>query len=176
MKQFIVQFDTVLTAYVQHWPGWLKIPMIVVTTIGQPVTLIAIAAVVAFLAWQRSNLAIVYGMGAVLTAMLINTLIKHFVHRTRPDTLYVSEMWFATSSFPSGHAFGSMVVLGLLAYIAAHYLSSPWQFIAPITLGVLIFLIGVSRVYLGAHYPTDVIAGWTLGAIMLAIIIFVIRP
>lgn len=176
LKQFIIQFDTNLTAFIQHWPGWVRVPMVAATTLGQPVTLIAGAGFVALVAWQRSHFGIVLGMGAALTAMLINTLIKHFVHRTRPDTLYVSEMWFATSSFPSGHAFGSMVVLGLLAYASVQHLVSPWSIAVPIALGLLIFTIGVSRVYLGAHYPTDVIAGWALGAVMLTLIIMFVRP
>jgi undecaprenyl-diphosphatase len=176
LKQFIIQFDTSLTAHIQQWPGWFRAPMLVATFIGQPLVLIAAAGTVGLFAWQRSNTGIVFAMGAGLAAMLFNTLVKHFVHRTRPDTLYVSEMWFATSSFPSGHAFGSMVILGLLGYLGAQYLPAPWNIMTPVGLGLLIFIIGVSRIYLGAHFPTDVIAGWVLGACILALIIMLARP
>ena len=176
LKDFIVQFDTNVTAYVQHWPNWLQTPMVIFTTLGSPISMICIAAAVGAIAWQHSHMRVIVSMGTALVAMGVNTFLRHYIHRTRPDTLYVSHMWFATSSFPSGHAFGSMVVLGLVAYLATQYLPSPWQYIAPSIIGILILVIGLSRIYLGAHYPTDVIAGWILGAIVLAAIIVFLKP
>lgn len=123
------------------------------------------------IAWQQAKPHIVYGLGVGVAAMLANSLLKHFIHRTRPDTLYVSEMYFKTSSFPSGHAFGSTVVCGLLFYLSLKYLPEPWNLVAAASLGAFIFLVGVSRIYLGAHYPTDVIAGWILGGIVVTLIV-----
>jgi undecaprenyl-diphosphatase len=79
-------------------------------------------------------------------------------------------------SFPSGHAFGAMVFYGLWAYLAYKYLPHPWNITVAAILAVLIVLIGVSRVYLGAHFPSDVIGGWLLGGLFLVCIIKFIRP
>ncbi len=170
-KDAIVRFDTALTGFVTSWPGWLHAPMVVVTTLGQPAVMCVAAAAVMLYAWQQSKPNVTYALGVGVAAMLANSLLKHFIHRTRPDTLYVSEMYFKTSSFPSGHAFGSTVICGLLAYLSLKYLPAPWNVIAAASLGVFIFLVGTSRVYLGAHYPTDVIAGWLLGALIVTLII-----
>src|SRR5687768_14925716 len=113
LKEHIVRFDSHLTIAITGWPSWLRVPMLAVTFIGQPVCLILFAVTVAALNLQ--NLNIVFALAAALSAMLLNTALKHFIHRTRPDTLYVNNMFFKTSSFPSGHAFGGMVVFGLLA-------------------------------------------------------------
>lgn len=101
---------------------------------------------------------------------------KLLLHRDRPLTEYVAQMHFETFSFPSGHSTGSMVAYGLLAYVAWQIAPSPWNYIA-VAIGVgIILLVGVSRIYLGAHFPSDVVAGWLLGALGLFVIIFVIQP
>ncbi len=69
-----------------------------------------------------------------------------------------------------------MITYGLLAYIAIKLLPQPWGIVVATLCGLLIALIGISRVYLGAHFPSDVLAGWALGAAALFVIIFVIRP
>ena len=90
-------------------------------------------------------------------------LTKAVVARTRPDLLepLVVEHGF---SFPSGHATLSMVAYGVLAVLISRS-RLPWAVQLPIivALGALIVLIGVSRIWLGAHYPTDVMAGWIAG-------------
>lgn len=176
MKDMIVRFDTSVTAFVQHWPGWLLTPMLVITNIGQPLCMAILAVLVGVWAWQKSLPRISYSMAAGLAAMGINGILKHYIHRTRPDTLYVSQMYFKTSSFPSGHAFSATVICALLAYAAFKYLPAPWNIILPIALGAFALLVGISRVYVGAHYPTDVIAGWGLGALFAVLIILLCKP
>jgi undecaprenyl-diphosphatase len=171
LKDAIVRFDTTLTGFATSWPSWLHLPMVVVTTLGQPAVMCVAAGTVMIVAWQNAKPNIAYCLSIGVLAMLANSLLKHFVHRTRPDTLYVSEMYFKTSSFPSGHAFGSTVICGLLIYLSLKYLPAPWDVAIALSLGVFIFLVGLSRVYLGAHYPTDVIAGWILGGIVVALIV-----
>jgi undecaprenyl-diphosphatase len=61
-----------------------------------------------------------------------------------------------THSFPSGHACGSAVAYGAIAAVTG----SP---VIAIVVTVLVLLIGISRIYLGAHYPSDVVAGWLIG-------------
>lgn len=101
---------------------------------------------------------------------------KFTFQRERPATGYVEEMLIQSYSFPSGHSAGSMVTYGLLAFLALHALPAPWGVVCAVVLGLLILSIGISRIYLGAHFASDVIGGWLVGAIGLAIIILLIKP
>ena len=96
-------------------------------------------------------------------SILINSALKQFIHRPRPDTIYVSKMRFKTHSFPSGHAFGTILAYGFLTYLLVTHLNNPLGYLLGGLIYILIVLVGISRVYLGAHYPTDVIGGWIFG-------------
>ncbi|MBW3613172.1 MAG: phosphatase PAP2 family protein [Chloroflexi bacterium] len=106
------------------------------------------------------------GAGVVALASIGNSLAKTFVARERPDLLepIVTEPGY---SFPSGHSLLGMAAWGVLAVLVARSrLPRAARLTLIAGLGALIFLIGLSRVYLGVHYPTDVVAGWTAGAVI----------
>jgi undecaprenyl-diphosphatase len=105
---------------------------------------------------------------------VLSGILKLVVHRARPNTSYAKQMRFQTYSFPSGHTFGSIVIFGLLGYVASRHLLGSFDDIVAVLSFLLIALVGVSRIYLGAHYPTDVLAGWALGAVSLLLIIEVV--
>jgi len=110
-------------------------------------------------------------IGALTTglASVINQAVKAFVARERPALLepIVVEHGF---SFPSGHAALGMVAYGVLGVlIMRSRLPLAVRRGIVVMLGVLIVLIGVSRIWLGVHYPTDVIAGWTAGAVIVLV-------
>jgi len=113
---------------------------------------------------------------SVVAVFYIGSLMKLVLQRDRPLTEYVAHMRYETYSLPSGHAVGSTVAYGLLAYFAWQLLPQPWNYICASLLVILILLVGISRVYLGAHFPSDVIAGWLLGAVGLVAIIFIVQP
>lgn len=100
------------------------------------------------------------------TTMLLVAVIKNMVGRPRPLGSIIPEVGL---SFPSGHAATGMVIYGLLGYIVwRHMVHKPWArvLVALITVG-LITATGLSRIYLGVHYPSDVIAGWAVGTFIL---------
>lgn len=134
----------------------------VVTLAGNAAVLAAVTAVVALLLLRRRavNDAIFLGVVA-LGVELLNAVLKLTFHRPRPESAFVH---LDTYSFPSGHAAGATAVYGALAYLAARRAAGPLR--AAILAGtpVLIALIGFSRLYLGAHYLSDVLAGFCLGA------------
>lgn len=74
-------------------------------------------------------------------------------------------------SFPSGHALITLVVYGMIAYFLAEHYPKQRRRIYSFCLALL-FLIGFSRVYLGLHWPTDVIGGWAIGAVLLAALVW----
>ncbi|MDP9008462.1 MAG: phosphatase PAP2 family protein [Pseudomonadota bacterium] len=94
---------------------------------------------------------------AVIGSAILNIAAKNYFARTRPD-LWISLMPETTYSFPSGHAMGS-ATLGLAMILLCW--PTRWRWLVTIETLVLVLLIGVSRVYLGVHYPSDILAGWT---------------
>lgn len=104
-----------------------------------------------------------------LGGALLNFLLKDVFQRQRP-ALHVIAVggW----SFPSGHAMGSFVVYGMLAYLLLRVVRRPLpRKLILVGTVVLVGLIGFSRVYLGAHWPSDVLGGWNAGAVWLALCI-----
>ncbi|WP_033541371.1 phosphatase PAP2 family protein [Planococcus sp. CAU13] len=97
---------------------------------------------------------------------LLNSLMKSFYGRERPS---INEAIDATGfSFPSGHSMGSFILYGFIIFLAIRKRQKEWvQWTISISLAVLVVLIGVSRIYLGAHYPSDVAAGFIAGTIWL---------
>lgn len=104
---------------------------------------------------QRGN-ALFFAV-AVVGAGTLNVAAKLFFRRTRPD-LWLSPAPEHTYSFPSGHAMGSMALAAALAVLAW---PTRWRWWAIVLGGAFTLLVGFSRVYLGVHYPSDVIAGWS---------------
>ena len=98
---------------------------------------------------------------------ILNYLLKNLFERSRPDLFQVVEE--AGYSFPSGHAMVSLCFYGMITFLIARHIHS-WRWrLAVITLALaLVATIGLSRVYLGVHYPTDVIAGYFAGSAWLA--------
>ncbi|MEP6565081.1 MAG: phosphatase PAP2 family protein, partial [Mesorhizobium sp.] len=99
---------------------------------------------------------------SVLGGELLSTILKRSFDRPRPDIPHVVRVF--TSSFPSGHAMLSAIVFLTVGGLLAHSTADPR--VKTYFMGLAVFLtlvVGASRVYLGVHYPTDVIAGWSVG-------------
>jgi membrane-associated phospholipid phosphatase len=143
--------------------------VVLVTLFGDAValTLIAISVVIALLlrrAWWPAAMSAF----AFITTPLTVKLIKLLIARDRPTAdLYAGVESF---SFPSGHMTNSAVIYGTLAIFAAYALKGGVQKLAIAGFILLIGLIGFSRVYLGAHWPTDVIGAVILASVMLFLI------
>lgn len=176
MKALITTFDMALTRAIQAMPAWLGGSMSAISFLGLPVVIILFAGVAMIVSFRMNQTRFVFALGSVLAGLSVNSVLKLFLHRTRPDTLYVGAMKIRSFSFPSGHAYGAAALYGLLAYIAWHTLPSPWNGIVAGLLILLVVMIGLSRVYLGAHFPTDVLGGWLLGGLTVALIVAWVRP
>ncbi|HEU4375968.1 MAG TPA: phosphatase PAP2 family protein [Telluria sp.] len=94
---------------------------------------------------------------AVGGAALINLIAKYSFARARP-TLWVSILPETTYSFPSGHAMETMAVVTAIVCLIWHRGGARWA--APAIGAAYVVIVGTSRVYLGVHYPSDVLAGW----------------
>lgn len=139
--------------------------MIELTSFGDNAVLFVVTSAVALyllLAGKR-GLALL-ALGASISGAVLTTVLKGFFDRPRPD--FVAHMIEATSaSFPSGHAMMSAVVyLTLGGMLAAAQKARRLKAFALGFAILLTLVVGFTRVYLGVHYPTDVLAGWALGA------------
>jgi undecaprenyl-diphosphatase len=103
-------------------------------------------------------------LGAVLGGVAINNLLKYAFARPRPDFVTHAARVF-TTSFPSGHAtLSAITYLTMGALLARIHHSLAIRIYLMSVAVFLILLIGMSRIYLGVHYPTDVLGGWCIGA------------
>jgi undecaprenyl-diphosphatase len=120
-------------------------------------------AAIAALALLRRRIEAAWLAAALCGAMLLDPLLKALLHRPRPTI--ISHLTEASgSSFPSGHALvAAAAYLTLGAMIARHAQSRAGKAAVMAAAVLLVGLIGISRVYLGVHWPSDVIAGWTFG-------------
>ena len=176
MRPLIHSFDQTITSYTTSLPAWLHSFFIVITSIGTPLITLSIGAAIALYGLYKSNSRLAVSGAVVWITFGAGSIIKLLVGRERPLTEYAAHLTLDTLSFPSGHTSGSTIAYGLIAYILWQLLPKPLNYISTALLIVLIILIGVSRIYLGAHFPSDVVAGCLLGIIMLGIVIFYIKP
>lgn len=168
-QQTMTVFDNILIWLTRYFASpRVNQAMIFITDLGygKPYFLVvsAIFLLIIYLKrWREAaGLAICLAGGAVL-----NFLFKNLFERARPDLFRLVE---ATGySFPSGHAMVSLCFYGMVAFLLARELRHWPGRVAVISVaGLLIAAIGVSRVYLGVHYPTDVVAGYAAGSMWLA--------
>ena len=140
----------------------------VITFLGSPASALAVSAVVCAVLYRRRLLVQAALLPLVLAgAELLNLGLKLAFHRPRPEVAFVT---IDTYSFPSGHAMVSSAAYGALAYIAWPYLRSSRQRVL-LVLGTSVFvaLICFSRLYLGVHYLSDVLAGAAGGVFWLSV-------
>lgn len=146
-------------------PGWLEEMMRDITGLGGIGILAFITIAVGVLFWLRGRRrTILYLLVSVGGGALLSSLAKGLFDRPRPD-LVPHETIVFSASFPSGHSMMSAVVYLTLAALVARTEGQRRVKIYILSLAVLVVVaIGVSRVYLGVHWPSDVLAGWTAGA------------
>ncbi len=136
-----------------------------VTNLGDwQVVMTATLCLLAYLWYRRDYTHILIALVAMMGAGILDASLKLAFHRARPDPFFISKP--STYSFPSGHALISLCFYALLAGTLTHDMSSKWQrVLAWSTAVLLITLIGLSRVYLGVHWPSDVLAGYATALI-----------
>jgi membrane-associated phospholipid phosphatase len=159
-NQLVVGTEVALFHRINHWPGWLYPPMWVVQLSGVIGALPLLAAAAALL--RRFRLAAALAAAALLKIWL-ESVIKMFVQRDRPaetvpDVILRGNSAAHGLSFPSGHA----MVIFAITVLVSPYLKGWWK-VLPWALAAAVCL---SRLYLGAHFPLDVIAGAGLGMLI----------
>ncbi len=138
-----------------------------ITEFGSATTICGISAAAMLLLALRKQYSSAIGIFVTCaTSSAFVFALKDLVHRARPDMFYQAYRGETTFSFPSGHAAFSLALYGFLALLVWRSHASKARKITAITSAtLLIALIGFSRLYLGVHYLSDVLAGYAVGAI-----------
>jgi undecaprenyl-diphosphatase len=164
-------FDVPISRYVvEHRAEWLTAAMGMITDLGNDGVLLIVVLVIGVIlrrqtrSWRPLLVLLVIAVGAIE----LERTIKLIVARPRPPAawrVFREKGW----SFPSGHATHSAAVYGSVAYLATRTRTLGRRARAVVWMAAIgaCVLIGISRVYLGAHWPTDVIGGWSLAIVWL---------
>lgn len=141
--------------------------MTVITMTGDTLVMLALAlAMLGWLVWHKAYRA-AYAAGiAIVAAKLFELAMKAGIQRARPNELsYAGADFF---SFPSGHATMAAVIFGILAVLVSHSMGRWGRAVVYALCGLLVVAIAFSRIYLGAHWLSDVVAGLLFGTVMVA--------
>lgn len=137
--------------------------MILISYLGSGIFLSALSLVFIVLSLGNKRKLYFAAMAAVnlLLSGLVNAGFKYIIHRDRPHILKLIEV--GGLSFPSGHSMTSMSFYGFLIYLCCRNVRPAAKYKIICALWLLVLLIGLSRVYLGVHYASDVLGGFSLG-------------
>jgi undecaprenyl-diphosphatase len=157
-------------AVIAHRTSFLTDVMVSASCFGSTPSLIVVALAVSGLLvlrgyWADALLIVVSTTGV----MLLGPVLKEVIDRERPGV--ADHIVLVNSlSYPSGHSLNSMAVLGLLTALAVRAAPGLSRRVSVVVLGALLVgTVGFSRVYLGVHWPTDVLGGWLLGLLWIAL-------
>jgi len=144
------------------------------TRLGNEFIIVALPLVLLWLWRRRLRQQAVEVLIATLGAQLLNDALKLTFHRPRPS-VFVSVIPGQAFSFPSGHAMVSIAFYGALAVIGWRVLRGRARIAWLTTMTAVVFLVGVSRLFLDVHYPTDVLASWAGGLFWLDATLALVR-
>lgn len=157
------EFDRSLSVAIHGLESpFMNFTMRLFTTIGSLKVVIVVLVPIVVEAIRRRDRRAAYSLlGVAVASEILNWVLKHLVGRPRP-TLFEEIVTLHTYSFPSGHAMTGAAVYGMIGVVLAReHPRLRWPL--AIAVPTLVVLIGFSRIFLGVHWPTDVLAGWAAG-------------
>jgi membrane-associated phospholipid phosphatase len=165
LEQETQTLDTATLRYLQQFSSpSLTLAAEAISLLGSQVVLAAAAALLVFFLWRRRWRPAVTLIVVTVGAQLLNDILKDVFHRTRPEPVlgFIAAQQY---SFPSGHAMVAAAFYLYVAYLSWRLVRGWWRGLLASALVLLVVLIGVARLYLEAHYLSDVLAGYLAGLI-----------
>lgn len=177
-REQLDNFDESITSFIYEYRSDAMTSFVIfITDLGDVQTYIILIVAVAiwFLVDKKSIRWLIQSIIVLTSTTLLNVFIKHAISRPRPD-LAMRLVEAHSYSYPSGHSMVALAFYGFLIFLAYEKVEHKWvKVLAFIFLPLLIIAIGTSRVYLGVHYPSDVLAGYAAGLFWLVFVIFLIH-
>jgi undecaprenyl-diphosphatase len=164
-------FDQVIRSWVhQYASAGMTRAMTGISLLGYNILILEMLMAFGVFAWLRWKRAAVWLAVAMAGSLALDTALKYAYHRVRPVAFFgVAPHSY---SFPSGHALCSFCFYGVLAgLLSARTKALSWRIVIWAVAAVLVVAIGLSRIYLGVHYPSDVIAGYLAAAVWVGTVI-----
>ncbi len=175
LEQEAFNFDKTILIWIHQFANpVLDRVMLSFTRLGNPSTVVPLTILVFSILWWRyyQTEAKIFALNC-LGGSILNTGLKLAFNKPRPQ-LWPQLISETTFSYPSGHALGSMVLYGFLGYLlATHMPQYAGAFYS--AAGILIIAVGISRLYLGVHWPTDILAGYSVGFLWVLVCITLLR-
>lgn len=163
VKNPVIAFDETIRFWVyEHRSPLLSAIFIPITYVGNWQTITVLGAILLAIPKIRRKIGLPFALIS-LSSTVIYKVVKGIFERPRPelDLRLIPQGGF---SFPSGHSMNCIVCFGILIYLIRRYCPNrKLANVLTVVLGLLIVGIGTSRVYVGVHFPTDVLGGWSLG-------------
>lgn len=176
-RHHIAAFDRTITDYLQGFEApWLTHTMVFITNLGTglPVVVISLVCMLFLFFVLKHRHELLLFLFAILGSSLFNLVLKSIFHRQRPDIhRLIQETGF---SFPSGHSMGAFALYGIVTYLLWKHIPS-WggRILLVFVSCAFILAIGISRIYLGVHYPSDVLGGYLASGFWLSVSIRIYR-
>ncbi|MFJ5624399.1 phosphatase PAP2 family protein [Peribacillus loiseleuriae] len=172
--QHIVQFDQSVISFIQGFESSaLTSIMKLFTFIGSFSVVLVIFLIALFVLYKvfKYRTELILLVVVIVGTPILNQVLKAIFHRTRPDFHRLIEV--GGYSFPSGHAMNAFAVYGILTFLLwRHIPTRLGRTVLIIISSLFIIMIGTSRIYLGVHYPSDIIGGYFASGFWLAIVIW----
>jgi len=157
-------------------PAWVEGALLDITALGSPVVLgLIVLIITGYLLLEARYVTAAIVLASSISGEILNELLKLFFERPRPSVVPHLRA-VVTASFPSGHAMESAIIYLTLGALLMRVVAGRITKIYCMGMAILLtLLVGVSRVFLGVHYPSDVLGGWMLGFVWAAITLLVTR-
>lgn len=168
----IIQIDDIVYKFIaSHFISNSLTPIVKIITFFGSATWIVIFTIILFVIIRNKRQNILLGTNLCIVT-IINQILKHIFKRSRPTEFRIIDE--SGYSFPSGHSMVSMAFYGYLIYLVYKNIKNKYlKWILIIVLSILIILIGISRIYLGVHYTSDVLGGYLLSLSYLVLFIHI---
>ena len=166
MKTILRDFDETIGALTGRLPKYFYRPFEVLCLIVRPSSWALAVMLLTLFNYANGEKAWVWAGVAILALLPLSTVAKLVARRQRPVSIYTESMKIKSYSFPSSHAYSSMLAGGFVGIFLLSLGGAAAFVFAPLILLVIV-LVGIARVFLGAHFPSDVLGGFLLAIVIL---------